>query len=362
MRTTLAVCSAVAVLVSVSVCGYRHLTGVSTPAPTDELRPVIECPSFVDLGPQQAGTFAVGEFQIANRGGSPLVMRDVRSSCSCSGLEQLLDGGYQRVERLTIPPGGSVKLTVRVTVGTEYERLESVIYFTTNDPDQPEVKLSVVVPKVLGAGITLLPKAVAFGSVHLGSHAVATVDVYDTTALPRRVVGAVSTQPERIVARLVTLRQPDPHTAAQARGRLIAKIELEAKTDATGILHGQVEVVMEGEPRVFSIPVSGRIIPPVGLSPVAVVFPLPSPGGDVYEAELLASSSLGDFTLTAVECPPDLRVQIDREASAGVTRVRVTATPPSAEVGRVSPRLIRFEARQGDRTHQLEVKVFFNAP
>jgi hypothetical protein len=58
------------------------------------LGPKIEYPRNLDLGEHAVGDQAVVRFVISNRGGERLVLDNIRTNCSCTGMERESGGQY----------------------------------------------------------------------------------------------------------------------------------------------------------------------------------------------------------------------------------------------------------------------------
>jgi hypothetical protein len=71
--------------------------------------PVAELPEVIDLGAREIGDVVVVPFSIANRGGEELVIDDIRTSCSCSGIEREIEGKPEsrRAQRAGYPNSGA---------------------------------------------------------------------------------------------------------------------------------------------------------------------------------------------------------------------------------------------------------------
>src|SRR5207249_4477033 len=82
-----------------------------------KLDPVADHPAKLDLGDHEMGDQVVTPFTIANRGGSDLLIDEIRTNCSCSGMEREQDGGFFRLESLRLKPGEEAHLVMRVSVG-----------------------------------------------------------------------------------------------------------------------------------------------------------------------------------------------------------------------------------------------------
>jgi hypothetical protein len=81
-------------LIVVAVVGfiifYTATRGSSVPSVA-----VLECPADVTLGPVEAGQIGVARLTVRNGGGVPLDIADVRTTCSCAGLERRTAGTMQ---------------------------------------------------------------------------------------------------------------------------------------------------------------------------------------------------------------------------------------------------------------------------
>lgn len=72
--------------------------------------PVLESPETVDLGEQEIGATAVGQFVVRNAGTAELVLSEFRTSCSCAGVERLVNGNVHPVESVVVAPGDQIHL------------------------------------------------------------------------------------------------------------------------------------------------------------------------------------------------------------------------------------------------------------
>jgi hypothetical protein len=213
----------------------------SSPAP-----PAIQYYREIDLGEHDFGDIVTTAFRVTNTGGAPLELSRFSSSCSCAGVEAEQDGESRRVESVRIPPGEHFDLTVRVAVGANPANSQHVeVVFATNDPAHPAGRVQFIVPRVRGLAY-LAPNAVIFGAVPPGRPASQRVDVYDNGSAAREIDYVRSLKPDRFRARIVPVpdtERPAPHAFA---GRLIARIEVVAITDAAGPLDGDIEVGFRG--------------------------------------------------------------------------------------------------------------------
>src|SRR5262245_39171196 len=78
--------------------------------------PLIELPDTISIGNREMGDIVVVPFSIGNRGDQELVVDQVHTSCSCTGMEQQKDGKFYRVEAMRLRPGERADLVMRVSV------------------------------------------------------------------------------------------------------------------------------------------------------------------------------------------------------------------------------------------------------
>ncbi|MBA4065096.1 MAG: hypothetical protein C0501_15560 [Isosphaera sp.] len=358
MRTGRAVCVGAALLLlggAVAAFAFRdHLFPVTPPGP-----PVLCCPDLLDLGRQEVATVAAGNLTVSNPGGSPLVIDQVRTGCSCTGLERMTEDGPRRVESLTLPPGGSVELTVRVSVpGPVGQQFATVVYFRTNDPNVPEGRFAVVVPVATG-GVRADPSAVAFGLVPPGTAAERVVELRDYALEPRTVRSVAVSADDRVTAELLPPPPPDPAADPRA-GVTVARVRVRLRTDAPGAVAGKILVVLDGparEPDV--VPVSGRVVGPVEVTPASLVLPLVAGDGKpVARAVCSLSAGWKPFTLEVAECPAGLTATVTEPGpDGGVRRVAIELAAGAVPAGRTETRTVRLRAVVGGETVTLDVPV-----
>src|SRR5436309_379566 len=97
--------------------------------------PSLSYSPVVNLGEQERGTQVTGRLTFANVGGGELIIKGIRTSCACSGLERETPEGPVGVDQLTLGAKESVDLVVRLAVnapaGAAYR---TGIEFQSNDP------------------------------------------------------------------------------------------------------------------------------------------------------------------------------------------------------------------------------------
>lgn len=327
----------------------------------NQSKPVIEFPASLDLGERERGELVVARFAVANRGGQELVIDGIRSNCACSGLEREEGGDFVHVESLRLRPGDGAELAMRIAVsGPSGGPMRNVVVFRTNDPTCPEAAIEVVVSRVTG-GISSLPTGVVFGTVPVGDEARQVLKIYDAAVRPRTVERVTSTSPDRIDVCFLPLDVGSPGTREGLLGVLIGRVEVVLRTREPGSVDGQIQVHIADETRrPDTIPVSGRVVGVIDVSPPSLVLPRNSDGGPVYSGRCLCRSSRGgQWTLTVDEVSSGLSAEIAAaEEDAGVRVLRVEWRPdqrlPRPEQ---TQKNVRLRARVGDQDLLLDVPV-----
>lgn len=131
--------------------GQRGVVGVvalavfaACEAPPPDIQPVAEPARFevdpgVDLGDVPVDTEAIGVLRLANRGGEPLLIEDVRLSANTTDGFRLPDLPQLP---LTLLPGAERALSIRYVPREDESALESLL-FTTDEPGRPLVQATV---------------------------------------------------------------------------------------------------------------------------------------------------------------------------------------------------------------------------
>jgi hypothetical protein len=255
-------------------------------------RPILEYPTLINMGNHDRGEVVFERFQVKNVGHAPLELTEFQTSCSCAGVEREVDGTIERLRSVTLAPGHSVELLVRLGVAVRPGESQLVhIGFTTNDPLRPAATIDVVVPTVTG-GIWAEPKAVILGSVLLGGKISRIVNLYDDCKSGRQIESVRSTNPDRFQVRLMGVATPGAdHISDVGGGKFIAQVEVAARTEQVGSLEGNIEVYLAKEGRSPDlIPVAGQVVAPMACLPSQLVLPRRVQGDSVYSGRVLCFS------------------------------------------------------------------------
>lgn len=275
-------------------------------------RPLLRCPQILDLGEREFGETAVGRFTVANAGGGILVLKDFATSCSCAGVEQDEGGNFRRVEVVRLPPGEQVELGVRVAVGARPGTPQIVhVAFDTNDPARPLARIDVIVSRVRG-GVYAQPSALIFGTVPVGAPARRVINLYDNGVTGRRIAKVHCTPPERFDVRPVPLSSNETAPSHETAGRLMARLEVTARTMQPGSLDGRI-VIQSAEPGRSPdiIPVSGEVSDGFDCWPSTLVLPRRVGDAFLYRGEVLLRHREGkSFRVEVETLPPGISVNV----------------------------------------------------
>lgn len=322
---------------------------------------ILDCPKVLQLGERELGEVAISEFTIANRGRGTLEITDVQSSCSCTGMEQEVNGDYIRVKSLRLRAGEQAELVMRVLVqGTPGIPARNGVRFLTNDPDNPEAAIEVEISRVK-AGVSTVPASVVFGTCALGADARQVIDVFDSSATPRAIARVMSRNPARVAVRLLSPSPDLPKSHNNTLENLIGRVEISAHTQLSGPLTDEIEIYLRGEDRPPTVvEVSGRVAEEVEIVPSTLVLPRIGDTGKVYVAECVCRSTNGKpFTLIADPLPAGLTAQLPMMQQASLTQTVRNGWNPAQDRAPADPhRKVRLRASINGRETVIEIRVF----
>jgi hypothetical protein len=355
-----------AIVMFVGLVSYSATTGWLRRTWNQVVRsePLIEYLAKIDLGDHELGDEAIGHFTIANRGGGELVVDQIETNCSCSGMEREQDGRYGRLESLRLKAGERADLVMRVSVRGVPDGAEmiNVVKFETNDPTQPTGRIEAVVRHVSG-GVTASPRTIVFGTVRIGTNLRYIVDVRDNALTPRVIERVTSTKPERVNARLVPPENSSQSPDSVSAGILIGRIEIKVDTNSPGDFDDTVQVHLAGEPRrPDAISIIGKVEAPFEISPSLLVLPRASTSGPIFDAKCICRSTSGEPLSLAVDSvPPGVTADVLEQDHPALKCIRIRWNPDQAEAATARDRqFIRLRAKSGEHGRILEVQLLLN--
>jgi hypothetical protein len=267
----------------------------------------------IRLGELEVGTVVEPSVVVRNVGRRPLVIDEMLTGCGCLGaFVSRAPGHRDKVERLEVAPRQEVALTLRLGItGTPGVPQVRNVRFRTNDPANPSVEIAIHVTPTSRYFAT--PAEVALGPIPTGHSVEREIDV---RALDRSVpaVSRVTSSSYRVHAEYHPGKrpsdgQPEPVGSVSVGLLRITVPACESQED----VRASVSIFCEGrENPVLTVPVTGRVVPLVELSPADVRLPRASGSGPVYAATCVCSSpALKPLTLAVTEAPADIEIRVE---------------------------------------------------
>jgi Protein of unknown function (DUF1573) len=291
-------------------------------------RPRAEFPQVVEVGDAEEGKAVEGYFRVANQGQSPLRLVEFQSSCGCAAVEREDNGIRYAVRQVDLPAGRHEDLflrwTVRGPVGST-QRMSAT--FHTNDDRQPIGRVEFVVRSILG-GAAAVPAQAMLGTPLIGEPTRQVVMIYDRASAARAIAQVDgSLLPDGVRAKLL-----EPNSAAPGADRdlgvVIGAIEVTANSSKPGPVKGLIRVFAAGDERpIVEVPVSGDVVPAIGLSPPLLVLPRRSESGNLHGGTFICRSRRpGRLDVTLPDTPNGLRAEViavDGDPSTKLIRVEL---------------------------------------
>lgn len=318
--------------------------------------PSIDYPSVIDLGDRQTNDAISVRFEIKNRGGRELVIAQITSSCACGKLEQEIDGAAHQIHELRISPGGTAELRVSTTVRVDGTGVFSqVVSFQTNDPDQPEGRITITF-RVTDGKVRLSPSAVQFGQLAVGQSNRQVVELFAADERYYSVSRVISTDPSRVTAQWIPAQV---NLATISSERLLGSIELTPVSAQPQVLDALIQVEFS-DPTLppASVAVGGSVRRKLDVSPPSLVLPISTGSGDCYTGRCIVRSISGDsVSLELVTVPPNMSVTFP-DAADGPTRLVAISWLHTADQGEgTQVRLVRVRATAGSESELLDIPV-----
>lgn len=313
-------------------------------------RPSIDYPTVVDLGERELGEVALVEFDIKNIGTSNLLIHEIKTTCSCTGLETKVGNDFLRVESLTFKAGEAKRMAVRVAVrgAPANSSFSNFVTFETNDPDNLNCNIQTIAPKVKG-GVFPIPDIVSFGTVEASAEARFQIDLFDDAISPRVVDRIAVSNPKVISATLRTANElHDSPKIRPTKGTYIGQIEISVNTLKPGEVNEVVNVFVKDR---GELPNPVRIVGVVSnrfeVTPKMLILPRNSSGGPVYKARCVCRYVKGgDFALSA-QAPPGVTVSILPNTGAGDIPFEISLDPATLKCSVESELTIKLTAQAG---------------
>lgn len=322
--------------------------------------PILECPAAVKVGPVEYGVSIEAHFNVANRGGSELVLNGFRSSCTCESIEVRRGGLFVRAGEVRLKPNESAQMRLVMSVTERaHESMSTPIYFRTNVPDRPEARLVVDIPVIL-AGLTAVPRSVTFGEVPVGSDSRHLVQLFDARGVRRRIPEVRSADPARVRAKLLPPKDGVTGPDEAGRGLLVGTVEVTIDTDSPGPVACNVMAYYpESEASPETIHVVGRVVAPVEVYPPILHLPRSTSDGFVYSGSCLCrnTSASAGMVLKVTQAPKGVSVKVGESTPGGLWQIRVELSNKYSLSEGQRDITIKLSASVGERQHEVDIIV-----
>jgi hypothetical protein len=227
------------------ICGFgREVLG------SNEASPTLACsPEPIFLGEAEQGAFLEKRVLITNMGRVPLIIRRVEPGCGCASAV---------LSQREILPGTEAYLDLAVRVPKKGRQFQ--VFLETNDPNNANFILKAFV-KVLPSCVDIVPEEVDFGVIVKGSMPEATLElsVKDTVVVDQL---KLTVADSKVAARICPARG--------AEGKAIIQV-YPVPTLPEGVFLDSLALFI-GKKKIL-IPVRGKIVEPLVISPRVVYFP-----------------------------------------------------------------------------------------
>ncbi|WP_390888669.1 DUF1573 domain-containing protein [Frigoriglobus tundricola] len=325
--------------------------------------PIIQCPSEVEMGEHELGETAENRFTLRNAGSKPLKIFNVRTNCSCSGLERVEDAKYSRLESTELAPGQTIDLAIRVGVkGGLGRAVKNQIAFETNDPAYPEFVITATINKVT-SGICASPTSVLLDTLVVGQRAAADVDLFDYMVPPRRIERVECVGAEGMTAKLLPAQAAAPAGAGDndAVDVPVGRVHIEFEARKVGPIEGMLLIYVVGETKAPNgIPVVGRVTQPVQVTPDTLVLPVVTAAGPRYISEVQCRAAANTPIEVTVSQKVDGLVVVATPTNE--TRLVWTVTvsdnsPADRRSAKTARRVVTLTVREGQKSFDIQLPV-----
>jgi hypothetical protein len=257
-------------------------------------------------------------YRFRNTGTGPLQITGVHPSCGCTAADYT---------KTPIPPGGSGIIKVGYNTQGRPGNATKTVTVNTNDPSQPSLTLTFTVN--VTREVDYQPSSAYFYAVRKGQTRSVTIHVLGRPGTTLKVLGAEARHKKVGVVLSPLTQSEDPAKPSPSRDRRGAALEVTVPPDLPYGAFTDEIVVKTSHPKKpeIIIPVSGKVVGRVQLSPDDLVFPnLTTP----VTVVVLVDPPQG-FAVRGVSTEKKLVkpwVQRERQPGGAADLFRIVVTPP----------------------------------
>ena len=210
--------------------------------------------AHLDLGEILSDTVAEAFVTVYNRGGSPLVIDKVTTSCHCTEgymVESVIPAGGESTMRVTVDP-------YRIKGATSTKTLTLL----SNDPDEPAIEMKV--SATVGPGMIAEPTRLRFGTIPQGQGAELRARLRQLQNTPLEVRGDFLRASEYVSAEIEEVPVEERSDPGKLEFDLVVKI---LPTAPTGIYNQIFTVTTNSREGSVTIPIAAIVGPPTAEEP-----------------------------------------------------------------------------------------------
>ena len=341
---------------------YQFVSKSRGPTTTSNI--LLEYPESIDLGDRELGDLVMHKFTITNRSKDPILIDQIHTNCSCTGLERDENGSVRGIESLILEAGEAVPLILRISVrgAPVGAQMISRLHFHTNLPGCPDCQIESRA-RIVRGGIQSFPESISFGPIPVQTAARKTCDIVDFAMPPREIKSLVTTHPDLFGVRLLPPNEKISaiHDELPEKGTVIGKIEVITTAKHPGEINGEIFVYLKGDDNPCrTINVVGVAKSDFEIIPKSLVLPRASSSGPVYSGTCLVRTiGPAPIGLETKLVPLGLSAEIRDGADPRMREIQITVDPKKVRVGLGEDRrkVIQFQLTNGATKSIIDLPV-----
>ena len=236
---------------------------------------------------------------ITNAGNSPLSISNIRTSCSCSGIEEMDGDNYSRSSSYSIDPGKSKRFYARFLVKVHpTSRFKNTIYFQTNDSNNPQARIDFVINKIR-YGIYCMPPSLDYDNVLAGQPVSQVIVIRnDGNRIKTKITPVIDNSS---VLKITELSCSD----SEIQDNAIGKYRIELRNIASGFYSGYLVFSISGDiTKTIQVPYQISARGAFSCTPTSFALSFGKSSSTNTSVKLLLRQFHSDeFSISSVHCP-----------------------------------------------------------
>lgn len=311
--------------------------------------PSLACPAEIIIESAEIGKRVRTSFLIGNDGGEPLVIDHIRTNCHCNGLETLTNKQFISVNELTIAPHSNVQVFINHNiVGIPGQQSVFSISFLTNVHHAEEHFVKLIIKKIIG-GVAFSPDEANFGTIPCGEERTIDISCEPGSDKYEEVTACTFARPcAQLKCALVE--------AASSKGSHV--LHVTASSSEPGQVENELVVYFKGSADPRRILTRATFAPRVRSSKRAIMLPLRSSNGPVYETSCELITFEGDrvSAVTVQSAPAHLTIAPVLQEEKWTIRLKLDSHY-AASISKLEKVTVILHAVIGDKMHVIQIPV-----